>query len=111
MAAHGADGLLEAESDQAGEEEATKGKHMEGHQVRLRLVPGGALRRGKRSGTVGGGPRQPREGRKREQRVHVHDPVQRRYADARPATVAHLRHALLLSCFLSTYFVPVRLKP
>ena len=85
----GADELLEAERDEAGEEEAGEGEHVEGHQVGLGAVPSRAGVPRARVGavgqprTVGGGPpRQAQEGGQREERVHVHDAVQRRDVDA-----------------------------
>jgi hypothetical protein len=85
----GADELLEAERDQAGEEEAREGEHVEGDEVGLGAVPrraglAQAVGAGGEAGAVGGGaPRQADEGGESEERVHVHDAVQRRDVDAR----------------------------
>jgi maltooligosyltrehalose trehalohydrolase len=91
----GAHDLLEAERDDAGEEEAGEGEDVEQDEVGLDAVPrgaGGAQAVGAAGelGPVGGGaPRQADEGRQGEERVHVHDAVQRRDVDARaPAATA-----------------------
>jgi hypothetical protein len=84
----GADELLEAERDEAGEEEAGEGEHVEGDEVRLGAVPRGAgVARavgavGEPRPVGGGPPRQAQEGGQGEERIHVHDAVQRRDVDA-----------------------------
>ncbi|RLM86300.1 hypothetical protein C2845_PM04G06450 [Panicum miliaceum] len=91
----GADELLEAERDEAGEEEAGEGEHVEGDEVGLCAVPGraGVARAvgaaGEPRAVGGGAPRQAHERGEGEERVHVHDAVQRRDVDARaPAPAA-----------------------
>lgn len=81
-----ADGLLEAESDEAGEEEGSEGENVEGDHVLRHLVPGGAVAGGEGAVRgVGWVPGEAHEDGQGKEGVHVDDAVQCRDVDARPS--------------------------
>lgn len=80
------DSLLEAESDQAGEEEGAEGVDVVGDEVALDGGAGGAPRVPVEGVVrVPRVPGEPDEDGEREEGVHVHHAVERRHLDARAA--------------------------